>query len=136
MDRLFIFSKRTVGINVVDVNSVLSPSPVSIAADLIVTWTSLAEEERITKRHRRRSNSRTGVARKTYERYLASIGWAWTPCMQIGQGCKVHLLKSELPSGRLIVRLSKHLTCVIDGVIYDSHDPSREGDRPEFLYQF
>jgi hypothetical protein len=64
----------------------------------------LAAEERISKRHRRRSNSRTGVGRSTYERYLKGIGWAWTPCMHIGQGCKVHLLKSELSSGRLIVR--------------------------------
>ena len=45
--------------------------------------------------------------------------------MFIGSGCKVHLLAEELPSGRLIVRLSGHLCAVIDGVIHDTHDPQR-----------
>jgi hypothetical protein len=44
--------------------------------------------------------------------------------MQIGSGCTVHLRADELPSGRLVVSVSKHLTAVIDGVIHDAHDPS------------
>ncbi len=74
----------------------------------------------------RRSNARTGVGRRTYEKYLLGIGWKWTPTMRIGQGCKVHLTDRELPMGRLIVRVSKHMTCVIDRVIHDTHDPQRE----------
>jgi hypothetical protein len=54
--------------------------------------------------------------------------------MQIGSGCKVHLRKDELPSGRLIVKLSKHLTTVIDGVIHDTFDPSRGGNRCVYGY--
>jgi hypothetical protein len=85
----------------------------------------LAQKERVGKRQRDRSSSRDGVYRKTYEKYLRSIGWVWVPCMQIGSGCRVHLVDGELPSGRLIVRLSKHLTCVIDGVIHDLYNPER-----------
>jgi hypothetical protein len=80
------------------------------------------------------SLARTGVFRKTYENYLLENGWKWTPCMKIGQGCKVHLRKEELPSGRLIVSVSRHLTAVIDGVIYDNHDCSRDGSRCVYGY--
>ncbi len=37
--------------------------------------------------------------------------------MQIGSGCTVHLRADELPSGRLVVSVSRHLTAVIDCVI-------------------
>jgi hypothetical protein len=49
--------------------------------------------------------------------------------MKIGQGTTVHLRTEELPTGRLVVRLSGHLCAVIDGVIHDTHDPSRQGTR-------
>jgi hypothetical protein len=80
--------------------------------------------------NQRKSKGRTarnGVStkRKWFKDYMQSIGFLWTPTMAIGQGCKVHLLKGELPQGRLIVALSKHYTAVIDGVIYDTFDPSR-----------
>ena len=68
---------------------------------------------------------RNGVNRKVYEAYLLANGWQWTPTMAIGSGCKVHLDAKELPPGRLIVRVSKHLVAVIDGVIHDTHDPRR-----------
>jgi hypothetical protein len=35
---------------------------------------------------------------------------------------------------RLIVSVSKHLTAVIDGMIYDTHDPSRGGSRCVYGY--
>ena len=85
----------------------------------------LAKDERI-KKGAHRSNSRAGVHRKTYEKYLRALGWKWVPTMQIGSGCKVHLIADELPSGKIICRLSGHLTCVIDGVIHDTFDPRRE----------
>ena len=37
--------------------------------------------------------------------------------MSIGSGCKIHLRSSELPRGPLIVKVSRHLTAVIDGVL-------------------
>jgi hypothetical protein len=72
------------------------------------------------------SSSRTGVQRRIYDKYLKSLGMKWTPTMLIGQGCRVHLDAEELPKGRIICRLSKHLTAVIDGVINDTFNPSRE----------
>lgn len=82
----------------------------------------------------RKSNARDGVSRVVYERYLKSIGWQFVPTMGIGSGCKVHLNERELPSGRLIVRVSKHITAVIDGVIHDTHDCSRGGTRCVYGY--
>ena len=54
--------------------------------------------------------------------------------MRIGTGCKVHLKSDELPIGRIIVRLSKHVCAVIDGVINDTYDCSREGTRCVYGY--
>ncbi len=89
----------------------------------------LATRERRGKRKRTVSSVRDGCHRVTYDRYLKSLGWVWTPTMTIGSGCKVHLTDGELPNGRLVVSLSKHLTCVIDGVVHDDHDPQRGGKR-------
>ena len=86
-----------------------------------------AQAERISKRKRRRSSSRTGVFRQTYQAYLESLGWRWTSTMSIGSGCKIHLRSSEIPRGPLVVKVSRHLTAVIDGVLYDTHDCSRGG---------
>ena len=36
--------------------------------------------------------------------------------------------------GRLVVSLSRHWTAVIDGVIFDTHDPSRRGTRCVYGY--
>lgn len=85
----------------------------------------LGKAERASKRRRGKSSSRKGIHRVTYEKYLKQFNWIWTPTMFIGSGCKVHLVDGELPMGRLIVAVSRHLTAVIDGVIYDTHDPQR-----------
>lgn len=85
-----------------------------------------AGRERLSKRHRGKSSARDGVHRPTIRRFMESLGWEWIPTMKIGQGCKTHLADGELPSGRLVVSVSRHLTAVIDGVINDTHDPQRE----------
>lgn len=94
----------------------------------------MAQSERTGKRKRGKSNSRTGVFRVTFQKYLESIGAKWVPTMLVGQGCKVHLKEGELPMGKLVVSVSKHLTAVIDGVINDTHDPSRNGTRCVYGY--
>lgn len=82
----------------------------------------------------RGSSARTGVYRQTADAYLLALGWTWTPTMAIGQGCTVHLADGELPRGRIIVRVSRHWCAVIDGVIHDTHDPSRGGTRCVYGY--
>jgi hypothetical protein len=72
--------------------------------------------------------------REALRHYLEERGWGWTPTMQIGSGCKVHLLHYELPPGRLIVSVSVHLVAVIDGVIHDTGDCSRYGRRCVYGY--
>lgn len=83
--------------------------------------------QRAGKRGKRAASARSGinVRRKWFRDYMHSLGFEWMPTMKIGQGCKVHLLSGELPMGRLVVAVSKHYTAVIDGVIHDTHDPTR-----------
>jgi hypothetical protein len=85
-------------------------------------------------RLQRASGSNKGVFKKFYQKYLESKGWKWVACMQIGSGCKVHLKASELPKGRIITRLSKHLCAVVDGVVNDNHDCSRNETRCVYGY--
>ena len=94
----------------------------------------LGKSERTGKRKRGKSSSRTGVYKQTIRKYMKFIGWEWTPTMKIGQGCKVHLRADELPKGRLVVNVSRHTTAVIDGIVHDTHDPSRKGTRCVYGY--
>ena len=77
---------------------------------------------------------RTGTHRIVLKNYLKQLGWKWTPTMFIGQGCKVHLKKEELPNGTLIVSCSKHITVVKNGVLHDAYDCSRNGTRCVYGY--
>jgi hypothetical protein len=94
--------------------------------------------QRKTKRCRKagRRSARDGiyVGAKWFKAYMQELGFHWVPTMQIGSGCKVHLRDGELPSGRLVVSLSRHYTCVIDGVIHDLYDPQRETGRCVYGY--
>lgn len=82
------------------------------------------------------SRARNGVTRKVSDAYLNSLGWIWVPTMKIGTGCHVHLRDGELPNGRLVVAVSRHMTVVIDGVIHDAHNPSRGGNRCVYGYHY
>lgn len=94
---------------------------------------SYAKMERVGKR-KGISNARTGVYKNTIYKILTDLGYKWIPTMKFGTGCQVHLKKEELPSGTIIVKLSKHLTTVIDGVINDTYNPSRDGCRCVYGY--
>lgn len=86
--------------------------------------------QRITKHVAR---SRRGVAtarngintgRKWFKDYMDSLGFVWIPTMQIGSGCKVHLLNGEVPMDRIIIaRVTKHYVAIVNGVIRDTSDP-------------
>jgi hypothetical protein len=92
------------------------------------------KEQRITKRQPKRESARTGIYKTTINRIMEMLGWKWTPTMQIGSGRKVHLREGELPMGGLVVSVSKHMVAVVDGVIQDTHDPSRGGTRCVYGY--
>jgi len=108
-------------------------------ADVYATLAAGTATERRTKHSGKISGKHTAshgihTTRKWFKDYMAALGWYWTPTMQIGSGCTVHLRQGELPMGRLIVAVSKHFTTVIDGVIHDTHDPSRDGTRCVYGY--
>lgn len=94
----------------------------------------IGSQERKSKNRRSKSSARTGIYKAIIRKYMKSIGWVWTPTMQIGSGCRVHLKEGELPMGRLVVAVSKHLVAVIDGVTHDLNDPSRDGTRCVYGY--
>jgi len=76
----------------------------------------------------RGATARSGIrtTRKWFKDLMKELGFEWVPCMGIGTGAKVHLWGGELPMGRLVVKVSRHLTAVIDGVIHDTFDPQRD----------
>jgi hypothetical protein len=83
---------------------------------------------------KKNDSPRSGTHRVVLKKYLLQLGFQWTPTMFVGSGCKVHLKKGELPGGTLLVSCSKHITVVKDGVIYDTHDCSRNGTRCVYGY--
>jgi len=94
------------------------------------------KQDRCSKRRNGKSSAGTGVFKPTMHRIMESLGWVWEPCMEIGSGCKIHLRAEELPRGRIIVSLSRHFAAVIDGVIHDTHDCSRDGTRCVYGFYF
>lgn len=90
----------------------------------------VSKREKTGRRKRGTSNARTGVYKYTEKEIIENIlGWKWHPSMHIGVGCLTHLKEDELPQGTLIVKLSRHLTCVKEGALYDTYDCSRGGTR-------
>ena len=81
-----------------------------------------------------RSNARTGVKKATIRNFMKTLGWTWHPTMAIGQGCKTHLRREELPGGRIVAAVSKHLVAVVDSVVHDTHDSTRDGTRCVYGY--
>lgn len=81
---------------------------------------------------------RNGTPKKVWKKYIEQeLGWKKVSCCGIGTGCKVHLNEDELPKkGTLIVSVSKHLTCVKDGVLIDSFNCSRDGERMVYTYYY
>ena len=84
--------------------------------------------------NQRGPSPRNGNHRHVFHDYILERGFEWVPTMKVGAGCQVHLRPDELPRGTLIVKVSKHLTAVIDGVIHDTHNPSRGGSRCVYGY--
>ena len=86
------------------------------------------------KKKQKKGSAREGMHTEVMDAFLEDHGWSWTATMLFGQGCTTHLCKDELPSGRIIVRVTKHFACVVDGVLHDDHDCSRDGRRCVYGY--
>lgn len=96
----------------------------------------VATAHKINERKRKKitTSPRYGVNKEVLKEYLTSKGWNWTALMKIGSGCKTHLRKKELPSGKIICSLSKHYVAVIDGIVHDTYDSTRGGKRCVYGY--
>ena len=90
--------------------------------------------EKTGKRKKGKSSARTGVYKQTIRKVMEDYGFKWIPTMFVGSGCKVHLKSDELPSGRILVSLSKHSAAVVDGVLNDTYDCSRDESRCVYGY--
>ena len=77
---------------------------------------------------------RNGLKKAQCNKLGAMLGGKWVTCMTIGSGCKVHLNADELPKGRIVCSCSKHLVAMIDGVVNDTYDSTREGNRCVYGY--
>lgn len=89
------------------------------------------------KHHRghKKSSVRDGVFKETWKKYLKEIGWKHIVTATIGQSKKIHLNDYELPNDQImIVQVSKHLTCVKNGTLYDTYDCTRDGERMVYGY--
>lgn len=91
-------------------------------------------QTRRTKKTGRTAARGVSTRRKWFKEYMTKLGFKWTPTMKVGQGCRVHLKPEELPQGRLVVAVSRHYVAMIDGVIHDTHDPTRGGNRCVYGY--
>ena len=93
-----------------------------------------AKKERKSKHRTGKSNARTGVYKTTIRRVMKHLGWQWVPTMKISSGCTTHLRDGELPNGRLVVSVSRHEVAVIDGVVHDTYDCTRDESRCVYGY--
>jgi hypothetical protein len=99
------------------------------------TLNASAKSIRPSKRHPKgHGSARTGVSTKVLHDYFKAIGWRWVACMGIGTGTKVHLKADELPSGKIVCRVTGHVVAVIDGIAHDTYNCSRGGTRAVYGY--
>ena len=97
----------------------------------------MAEMPKTRKRRvagQRSANNGVYVTSVLFKRYMEGLGFEWTPTMTIGSGCRVHLRAGELPTGKLVVSVSKHYCAVIDGTLRDTGDCTRNGERCVYGY--
>lgn len=79
---------------------------------------------------------RNGLTKQETKDIMDYFGFTRVSCMTIGGGCHYHLREEDLPSGTIICQVSHHLTTIIDGVINDTFNPSRDGNRCVYAYWY
>ncbi|MBV9344668.1 MAG: hypothetical protein JOZ03_06720 [Gammaproteobacteria bacterium] len=83
---------------------------------------------------RRRNHPRTWLRQSTVRRFLEAHGWTFVTTTTPGGRPRLRLRAVELPAGRILVALSRHLCAVVDGVLHDTYDCSRAGTRRVYGY--
>jgi len=76
-----------------------------------------------------------GVHKQVYNPFLAERGWHFVSLMEVGKQRERNPRFCDLPTtGTIIAGVSNHMCAVVDGVIHDSHDPTRGGTRTVYGY--
>lgn len=75
-----------------------------------------------------------GVFKPTFDKAMAALGWTWVSCGSVGKPSRVKITPEDLPAGAVILRLSRHYSVAIDGIAFDTHDPTRDGKRMVYGY--
>ena len=80
-----------------------------------------------------KESPRNGVNTRTakFKKVMESLGFRWVATSGIGSHQAVHLVKGELPEGRLVCAMAKHYTAVVNNQVRDIFDP-RMNDMFEF----
>jgi hypothetical protein len=131
--------KGTAGDCVARAIAIVTELPYVEVYDRLAAGNASQRQTKHSRRHAKTNGVKTArngiwTRRKWFDDYMTELGFEWTPTMLIGQGCKVHLKTDELPSGKLVVAVSKHYTAVIDGELHDTYDCSRDGTRCVYGY--
>jgi len=80
------------------------------------------------------SHPRTGIYKKHTDQFLEKKGYKWKATSGIGKGFQMHVKEGELPKGKNILRVSKHMIASEDQDWKDSNDASRGGTRGVYGY--
>ena len=75
------------------------------------------------KRRGGKKSARNGISKEDFNNVLEAHGWVWVAAPKF-QGRKAYV--GDMPSGRVIARMAKHLVAVIDGVAYDTFNSTRK----------
>lgn len=78
--------------------------------------------DELSKAHRARTGKKTarnGIYKDDFDTVLNKHGWVWHPAPKFDGRKARH---SDMPSGNVIARMSRHFVAVIDGVVHDSWD--------------
>jgi hypothetical protein len=78
-------------------------------------------------RQRQRASAEIGIPPPITHLYLGQLGWCWTST----NAARLH--RCDLPSGRLVVKLTQHLVALIDNVVHD-HGEYWRGRRTVYGY--
>ena len=80
-------------------------------------YNELAEANAKGKHGKGIKSARRGVYKDDFSRVLEAHGWIWMPAPKFdGRKARVY----DMPAGRVIARMARHLVAVVDGVAQDT----------------
>ena len=94
------------------------------AYDLISKY---IEKEELDEKYK--SNDRNSICKDVIKKVLVDMGWQNKSLMVFGQGTSHHICEKDLPKGSVIAQISKGITFIKDGVLFDKYDVSRNNTR-------